>query len=1724
MNATSRPFYAEQALYENFMNSLSLAELAGGISAAENSALASAVQEKLATPTVQVHSLFLSRNQCRPVYWAGALLFRANSAVFLFTLPGVLQRFASESAVRRALEQLLDDPGQRSRLLRFIPVDVRSALKSPGALLLETRRVATPVMQHTSQAINEFLVSCREQTLASLTNVPSLRSVLDTQLRSALAREYPGRQLDIHAIWLRSSKRVRHPTQEAEVTTATLSSAALDFYLKGELPTGESREFLGLPASDANEVQARLVRVMSTATENLSARFQAALSAYWLEAMEAQLTLHELCSARLGDQFYHQAIQALHDRQITREQFDQLQQVVSGVNNNAQVQAVRLAVFDLDKGEIALSGLFCLFFPKLHGPIFSFTATGGLIKHDSRVGFKNWLLSSLRAAQTFESIALHIALDQRELLLAMSDLRLSVENIASDVFAVCVQSIRARQSSDFNFRLKQFQAGLVELAAVDHALDVRALIDSDLLLLNSGGRWSSRFIPGASGSKPPAGSRNEAADVLGLKLANIVAQRDQLLRDWPTPQSFALARLLEPMTRAGHGRLDISRLLIQTRQSLTSVSSATLVDALLERVTGARALTLNPQHIQALLQSSSSDEAKPLKTFGGTKVLTVLNQAEKDFSSLFKERVRAFFFTPYSTQGPDALVLRLATLRRAMLRIDLRLMHPPVDSAVLSIVLDYPVSYQRPALNQFVPDVHAISLSFDGPLGAMSVANCFLVTERGGLDSANSGRAIVWTPAAGFAGFDSLDQCTAHLEALLLNKARRWELLANVSAGAQAPVSTYLDSARHWNPPGQNRWFYFEKIQQDFICQCQITAIDKVLQDTDHVFRQARDTPLSAQGFENSVQSLLVEGRAGVMLDRVVETVRLQLFKSSLPEWLKTASPDDQLQYAQLLQRYQHAAQADQGYLHDIPDITEFSRAALTIRLDSDFPGQELEPDAINVIIDTYLAAPVAVGEIPSFLPAATTRTRQSLTQFALNGFYRLNAAVLTLQAPDGGGLPALLDGAYVRRLTRQLDIGGHYRALLTTRLAPGNDGVAVRQQQFAEHLRLQVLEQALREKLMDSRKETAWRYLRHVMDMPDGSAREPLDGLRIIIRPFELIAEEGAAPDRVAGLYLIGPADPAAGPQILWASYSEHITFRAYDSDADLLDDLQTSTDLQDLLLSRMSAFTRKTYANGGFVEPHLARYISSPIPGLLLRAAPPALANRAITGNLFDELYKDNYQLLLDMAAAQSKSTAETDWESFKYLFSLIAQTALMFLPAKLSIPVVVWQSMGALGEGVAAARRGTWGEAVGDFAQALLMIATGQRSGKQTEGVPPGLAAREQAGLQHFQANDVALKDLHKDPLTHVYRDPSSGLNYVPMAGQVFRLKAWRERWRIFIDEQRDGPLVKLNDDQQWELDLREPLLGGGPVFSKTILAGYAFTHEINAIGMDRIQRHFPDKALKIREAHELASTYLQRSQNALHTLHEAGEQNVLNRELLEDFFDVETIDPAMLERLKQAVEPMLARFLHPDMSPQNSSKYVVCRSRFGDNSVAFINLVDPEKLIYLTDKFFTTEFEQPYASSHPYLKPTDPPFAVNQHYRASFLLHEITHQILSTEDIFYSNPSFPYVDLLDESTAYGRQLKEICNFAQQCHSPYLEIDKLFQTLGADTQEWSDLPRGAAKRRVKKIAGVQTLEQARQVFMNDPLKRIDLMLANADTVVLLITHLGRVHPISVEQPPFM
>lgn len=1746
MNPPALAFYAPQILHDTYIKRLSQAHSAGVITGEEQRLLLSVLEPDRRKAELHAYHPLLSRHDGRAVPCVGALVVGHNlqldGVVYVFTLWGTFERYPSQGDLRTALQTQMDDPALNDEWLRFCSIEWRQLLTEAGFLTLSLSEVATPVMASASQALENFLRRCQEQVLERLSHLTTLRSDIDFHVMTAMLRELPGPWVSVLGIQVRSTRLDPHPLREGDVTTSSLSATAMDYFLKGGFPAQYRREYLGVSSEaaslPASELEQRFERVMAKATENLPGRLQAVLHSQWLFSPLPRLELQGYCATRQRDIFFHHLLQARHDEQITQSQFSQLQQVLSGTPSDNQMKAARLAVFDPYRGPVDLCGVFCLFLPGQNAPVFLFGGAEGLVQYETRARLKSAVLSALRSPTAYGFIARHAPLDQYELLAGMLELRLSIELIDTNPFDDVLQSIAKKQISDFAFLLKQFKAGRIALAAVDHALDVRELVDHNLLTLSNQTRWSTRFVPTDHGLTLSPRSSADQADLLSLKLPQIDAQLNSLLRQWPTLRTLAVARLHSVLVANGHVPLEVSRLRVQVfdqepQPALAPVRTLTLVDALLERVTGYLPLPLNPALIQVAVQSLSNDDLKPLRSLTGTKVLNVLEQAARSFEQQLEQHQWAFFFAPYSSLNPSALVDRLSTLRMVMLRAELRLLRledrlQASDRAVLNGVLGYPVGDQRPALEQFVPDVFGVIVSFDAGVSSQDIANCLLITQRGGLESANAGRAIFWSPAIGFESFASLDECKTQLEARLIDKALRWDVLAQIKAGDQTRISTYLDGGDARKPAGQNGWLSFERLEQDFTRLSQNTVLNMGLADAQTVCRTAKRIPLSAQGFENSFHSGLLACKAGVNLDRVMEMAHLQLFSASLPGWLRSASPAEQMAYAHALQRYQQVAQPQHNYLHDIPEMAVYAHALLTARLDLDYPGQGLNPDLVEIVVDTYLAAPVPVGSVPSFIPAATTHSVQPMTAFVLNGLHLLNDGVMFVRLRDNGSLPVALNAVYVRRLTRELDLGQHYRTLLQAKLAPGKEGVALRQQQFAEQLAMQVTEQALKETLQDPGFETAYHCLCHVMDMPDGTAREALNGVTVIARPFQLIAEPDAAPDPVRGVYIIGPADPLEGPQIMWINYSKRFTFKSYANEAALLQALASDTQLQAEVLQRIAPYARKTYDQGGFAEPHLAHHEDVSLNWFLLKPAPPTLAQSPIMGNLFIDMYQDNYKTLLDMAAAQAESTAQADWESFKYLMSLIVTSALMLLPGRLSIPLAVWQSLGWLRQGGEAAKRGEWGESVAEFATALLLIASGAGAARPASrikvpapavvesGIPVRLTPEQRAGLQPFQAHEVNLQDLLKEPGTQLHRDPRSGLRYVHLAGRLFSVEPWRERWRIYIGAEREGPLIKLNARNVWELDLKEPLPGGGPLLSATAALAGRISHDIQATGMESIQRHFPEKALIIREAHALALTYLQRCQNALHTLNEPGADSAGHRNLLHTFFEVERIEQPLLDRLNQTVEPMLSRFLHPDLSPHTSSKYVVCRSRFNDKSIAWIHRWDSQHRVYLSDRFFNTLFESPEALSQPFIKPTVPPFPVNAHYRSTFLLHEISHLVLDTEDINYLNPGFPYDDLLDESTAFGERLKSFNQIVQECHSPHILQDNLFQQLDPVDLTWADIASGPGKARIKKIAGVQTLEQARPIFVNNSEKRIEMMLANADTVALLITQLGREHPV--------
>lgn len=202
------------------------------------------------------------------------------------------------------------------------------------------------------------------------------------------------------------------------------------------------------------------------------------------------------------------------------------------------------------------------------------------------------------------------------------------------------------------------------------------------------------------------------------------------------------------------------------------------------------------------------------------------------------------------------------------------------------------------------------------------------------------------------------------------------------------------------------------------------------------------------------------------------------------------------------------------------------------------------------------------------------------------------------------------------------------------------------------------------------------------------------------------------------------------------------------------------------------------------------------------------------------------------------------------------------------------------------------------------------------------------------------------------------------------------------------------------------------------------------------------------------------------------------------------------------------------MDPTLRKPSSRRFVVGRLlNHAENSFGFTLPNDVKGKIYLTDKFFFPHFD------HYREHLSDAAFPINAHARAATLIHEISHIAGNTEDISYLDSSKPFVDLIGTASAFATDLKtalsELQGSALSIKTPYTQ---LFKIQNPDAGEWEDLGNTTdentdrIKEHILTLTGEDNLSGARTTFKKDPLIRLAVQLANADSVTWLITHLGR------------
>lgn len=1009
---------------------------------------------------------------------------------------------------------------------------------------------------------------------------------------------------------------------------------------------------------------------------------------------------------------------------------------------------------------------------------------------------------------------------------------------------------------------------------------------------------------------------------------------------------------------------------------------------------------------------------------------------------------------------------------------------------------EYPGRQQRVGVKGFRPDVYSLRLACttEDKTVSLALANCFLLTERGGLDTPYSGLGILWTPADGLQVFASVELATKQLNQHLLDSQRRFALLENLTPDQRKPHGRYRLEA-------------FELIEDNVLLNRMRSFIEHFEAEHSYVSTlKSGDWQLTGPALAKSLEALLKKG-APSNLTRAARIAQATRWQQKLPAWLGTAAAEDQRLHIDLLEQYRISVGDGNDYLDGIEPLRTYVSKKLKALLDARFAEKDLDPATIQITPNLALAGPAS-----------------TLTDFALNHINDIQNTGFKVSSTSRQKLPDSLNEAAVRQMLLSLDIPGAYKKHVLDKLSGTAADVQQRKQRFRRQIPWQLLQHAHARQLQQHLSPTAFDLIRQVLDMPDAIARQAVEGASALIRPLELIKTEGTAAIKALGLYLIGSSADAKAPHVLYSPYHAGDYFTEFKDEASIVAAFNTPGALQDLLIRRLPETQQATFKN---LFASTVGYLSE-----------ITLGSNPIKANLLDTLFNDNTALLSDLLTAQTDKKRQFDWQTVLHLFRRGVKLVGRQLPGKLTFIETLWESYQDFKASAESLQEHDWKAGLHDFiAGAVEMTSLGSLNPDDTFGLLAPLGpgsqnnpaatpahwkdiastAPRRTNLQAFEATGVSLQDLQRNAIDGTYKSITSGKLYAHVAGKVFQVAKTNQVWRV-VHENGEGPILKKSPgSQQWTIDPQRHGIRYGKVMSTLAdaFSDYKASASMNieARGMAEIRRKYPHRANAIVQALETARYY---SLNALHNLALIKRRVPSGSRVdtfLKSFFGVQKVDVSLIQKIHTAISPVCRALADPCWDSQNPKRVVIgSLTQADDGLVAFVLEPEPTSTIYLTDLFFDMGMDW-------YKAVVPDTFNVDAHAQGATLIHEVSHQLFDTIDIVYLEAALPFPDLISQATHEGR-LKYDRLKNQQTNALSLTTPRAQLFTAWDIED--DAPRSLdlfarfkyTVKEILKITGARTLDEARDAFLDPDLpdKRIDVILRNADSLTLLICELGR------------
>lgn len=1634
----------------------------------------------------------------------------SQAPVFLDTLLNGIEVFASREALNEAITQ---------RYLHHFAM----------TQTLELQHVeGNPFVQRMHSIVTEQ-VRQLDALSEQLDDLPALRTAIGTKLQ----QQFPEPGIDVFTH--RLQEVIEDPGSGQQVVgTLTLVDAAFQDY--GKQPAGVEnpvrRVLLDETGARLDEAQGVIwAATLSRVGVGLVDSYEELLSNYWNRPYRGGGTLREFAARALADAFRHELLQAWASHGLRAADVQQLGAVLlSPVVDPARCKVWQPSLILNGAAAPKLAGVFVLeLIGSLRTGLYMFSAQDGLRYFASRA----LLEAHFRSPGGLAHLLSLTSLNEHEALHSQTLERVRLDAIDQPLFGKMLDSIIALQKRNLQHVLSLPVIHAVRCAVrVDDALDVRHLLDRRLGGLHDSWRWSSgqdgfveRWAPVQTLVEfstaqmdqvmySPANAWHGQLGTLDLFLAQQCERYEKVagcMRD-------TLNRYL-----AAHGaeNLDARDLWLESQ----ATRSTRLISLALEWVSG-----LAPGRLPDDCKLVSGDPAVRL---GQISLMPIdllewlLEQVKGEFVQRYASHLQRFFTRPLrwlDTQVRPGLSQGLILDAALHLELSIERRRQELDARSLDMfqqMLERPVRGLRQALGNQAIEVFTVQLRYDPQQPALALDNVLVLTQ-----AAAPGWHVVWSLCSDLSEYASMAVLERGLAGRFGSSSSSADWMRLLPVSDRARLQSHLDGL-----PGElHLQVQLQRLDGHVIETLQQRNLQRHCAQTLQVLRRAQPWKLPADGLRHLLSESECSDPGRQVLDRLGVDMEIMLADALLPGWMKQASVWQLFRLSAYIERWYVACYSSPDYLFGIEEPGEYACNRLQSRFAQDFPGKTLDPDKIIVTLTHYTAAPVAIGEIPSSLPAMTIRQSTSLTEYVIGRFAANQDGALSVTMPDGQATEAVITADYLRTLVRELDIGNTYRLLLKNKFTVGQPGYATRLKYYTEQVPPLELLRTYAMRIRDELSVEGFRFVEAILTMPEAALRLPVLERDVMITPLSLRAGEGLVPDRVPGAFIIAPAASQPGPWLLCTLFNADFHLQEYADQASLLNALHTDAGLQQFILSRLPAPARRLYEHGGFIEPHLPFSTESDLDVPWETPAPVTVAITPIEGNALHALFAGTGEVLQWWFGKLSVTNAEEDWAASKFLWTLGAEQILALVPGRLGALIGLWQSQSLLRDSAVDVVQLQWGKAAAELLAAVAVLLTTRRAPEgelpeltETAGMPEQALGQHQrlswgnnsltpeiwSRLRPYQVEDLDLGSLVKDPLVNTYTDPGSGLTYASVIGALYRVDRDEYGWFI-VGELGRGPRVFIRDGQ-WQLNLQLGLRGGGGILTR-IKSGLVSAEVdevliVEATGMDEIRRKYRTHARDIAEAHTQAREYLENSLDNLDHRMPNGQQHMRVTAILKDFFDINVPPATLYDTVRHSVSRMHTALMDGTLSPLNSKRYVVgVRRSVLDEVTAFSFPVEPAKRIYLTERFF----RDPTCRLKPHVLARNQ-FNQGRHYRATVLIHELSHLYCGTEDMAYIDAHVPFMDLLEDNSEYRRTIKHELQTLQRGLSWRTPSNQLFRAQRADGL-WYDLAEHNAKQKILHITGRRTFEDAREVFYTNDAVRSEVILGNADSVALLVTLLGR------------